>query len=240
MLEVGAAFLPAIPAYLWLWPAVAGTPWQNPAQVATYLYFLGVSLWVGGRRWNWRDLGLSREGLGLGLACGLALTFGRVLVILALDLPQAPHLTLSRVVSDTAFYLGLVGPVEELLFRGVIYRGLADWRSDGWAVVGSSLVFGVYHIGGQGALGALGTGLIGLVLGLMRWRAGGLVGLMVAHGLMDVTVLEMWPSLDLMALEQVVIRRPALMAAGYLLILAVPVYLWRLRRGGSPDRPARA
>jgi hypothetical protein len=70
LLEVGVMFLPAIPAYLWLWPNVEGTSaWI--ANSLSDLYAITGSLVIGLRRWSLDELGVNRKGLWLGLACVL-------------------------------------------------------------------------------------------------------------------------------------------------------------------------
>jgi hypothetical protein len=50
-------FLPALPAYLWLWPNVEGTVWRMPVQVVVYVYGLifAVPLYL------WRLYGRQRQ-----------------------------------------------------------------------------------------------------------------------------------------------------------------------------------
>jgi len=55
--EVALMFLPALPAYLWLWPNVEGTAWRMPVQVVVYVYGLifAVPLYL------WRLYGRQRQ-----------------------------------------------------------------------------------------------------------------------------------------------------------------------------------
>jgi len=228
--EVALMFLPAIPAYLWLWPNVKGTPWLMPVQMAVYLYFLAGCLLIGLRRWDLGQLGLNRQGIGLSLLCGTAVLMILVLGRLATDLPLDPQpLTPRRLVGEIAFYFGLVGPIEELLFRGLIYRALDEWRGTRWAIWGSALAFGLYHIGWQGPLGALGCFFLGLLFGAIRWRAGGIVGLILTHGLIDVIITELYPGLTVEQARQIHVARPALAVLGDGLVLAIVLYLWKFR-----------
>jgi membrane protease YdiL (CAAX protease family) len=228
LVEIGLMFLPAIPAYLWLWPSVSGTVWPKPVQSAVYVYFLAGTLLIGLRRWNLDQLGLNRKGIGLSLACGLAFVVGQILVVVATDLPwRLQPMTLKQIVCNVTYYFGLVGLIEELLFRGLMYRALDEWRGARLAIWGSALVFGLYHVGGQGLAGGLGTFIAGVVFGAIRWRAGGIAGLIVAHGLSDVTTLWMLPGFSIQLLSRPQIVHPVLLILGYGLILGVPVYLWK-------------
>ncbi|MCS6901552.1 MAG: CPBP family intramembrane metalloprotease, partial [Polyangiaceae bacterium] len=77
--------------------------------------------------------------------------------------------------------LGAVVPAvcEEMLFRGLIFGGLQGLGA-GWAVVLSSLLFGLAH---GSAYRLLPTFSLGLVMGLLRWRSGSLAPSVVFHGL---------------------------------------------------------
>ena len=227
--KVAIMFLPGIPAYLWLWPNVEGTAWFMPVQVAVYLYFLAGCLLIGLRRWNLSQLGLNRQGLGLSLICGTVFLVAWTLGRFATDLPMGLRpMTFQRLVGEIVFYFGLVGLIEELLFRGLIYRALYDWRGARLAIWGSALAFGLYHIGWQGPLGALGCFVVGVIFGVIRWRAGGIVGLILIHGLLDVIAEEMTPTLTIKQISQVHIVHPALGILSDALLLAVVIYLWKL------------
>ncbi len=103
-------FLPAIPAYLWLWPNVKGTGWFVPVQAAVCLYFMAGSLIIGLRRWSSRDLGLNRDGIGLSLACGAVFLAAQVAGRFAVNLPFEPQpVSLAGLIGDIAFYFVLVG-----------------------------------------------------------------------------------------------------------------------------------
>jgi membrane protease YdiL (CAAX protease family) len=227
LIEVGLVFLPAIPAYLWLWPNVENTNWLMPVQVLVYLYLLAGCLIIGRRRWNWDQLGLNRNGIGLSLICGGVLIVGRILVTLSVDWPIEPTpVKVGQLIGDLVFYFALVGFVEELLFRGVIYRAFDEWRGVRWALWGSAVMFGVYHVGWQG-VAAVGALLFGVIFAVIRWRAGGIVGLIIVHGLMDVIATIMLPDVDILQLGRPNLTSPLLLVAGYTFILIVPIYLWK-------------
>ncbi len=234
LIEVGLLFLPGIPAYIWLWPNVENTHWLKPVQVLVYLYLLAGCLIIGRRRWSWDLLGLNRRGLGLSLICGAVLIAGRILVTLSVAWPIGPSpVTIGQLLGDIVFYFVLVGFVEELLFRGVIYLAFDEWRGVRWAIWGSAAMFGVYHVGWQG-VAAVGALLLGVIFAGIRWRAGGIVGLILVHGLMDVIATMMLPNLDIQQLGRPTISSPLMLMAGYVLILIVPIYLWKFYRGSQP------
>jgi membrane protease YdiL (CAAX protease family) len=230
LLEIGLLFLPAIPAYLWLWPNVSGTR-QWIAQIVTYFYVLGGTLIIGLRRWRPGELGINRSGIGLSLACGAVLLIGRLLIIRAVDFGlEHPIYSLASLVGQLLYYFGLVGLVEELLFRGLIYRALEEWRGLRWAIWGTSIGFILWHIFGQGPLvGAAGL-LLGLIFALMRWRAGGILGLILVHGLYDLesALLVSNSSQEILDLSQISVGNLFQAYLGLAVMLGVPLYLWKL------------
>jgi len=229
LLEVLLLFLPGLPAYLWLWPNVEGTPWHQPVQIIVYLYFLVGCLLIGHRRWNLKQLGLNWDGLGISLLSGFAVLLGRYLIYIATSLPVTLRpFSLSRFAGEFLFYFGMVGFIEELLFRGLIYRAFEEWGGIKLAIWGSTLAFGLYHLGGQGLLGFLGTAILGLIFAVIRWRAGGIVGLILIHGMIDIPAIEIQTPLDPQQLHQVQIEQPLLVVLGYLLLLGPVLYLWKL------------
>ncbi len=78
LLEVGVMFLPAIPAYLWMWPSLEGQA-NDIAQSIAYVYVLAGTLFISLRRWSWYQLGINRNGLWLSLTCGLLILIGRLM-----------------------------------------------------------------------------------------------------------------------------------------------------------------
>ena len=230
LLEVGVMFLPAIPAYLWMWPNLKGA--QNDLfQVIVYVYILVGTLYIGLRRWNWSQLGVNRKGIWLSLSCGLVILAARLMIILSINWSvRPPQLTWLRLAGSLLYYFGLVGLVEELLFRGLIYRLLEDWRGVRWAIWGSSIGFLLWHIFGQGPLVGFATLLIGLLFALIRWRAGGILGLIVLHGLWDLetTLLVADSNTEILSPGKFSFANPAVIWLGTVLLILVPVYLWKI------------
>lgn len=160
---------------------------------------------------DWDTLGLSRGAVGPGLRWGAA---GAVVVgvglAAALAWPAAaPLLADERVarlsIRDLAFQVGVRIPLGTVAFEEVAFRGvlLGVWARDHpvpAAVVGSSAIFGVWHIGptlvllaeNEVALGPWGTvaavaGSValtagaGAVLAALRLRTGGIVAPALVH-----------------------------------------------------------
>jgi membrane protease YdiL (CAAX protease family) len=80
--------------------------------------------------------------------------------------------------------------LEELIFRGLIYEAIATEWTNSFAVVVTSVVFGVCHLRGYppGPLGAVMAGLYGLALASMRWWCGGLALAIACHISADATI----------------------------------------------------
>ncbi len=229
LLEIGILFLPGIPAFFWLWPNVKGAS-EVVVEIVVYMYLLAGCLFIGLRRWNLSELGLNRQGIWLSLVCGLGLLGGRTLVILAVGWPGVPEaLTPQKILGDILFYFGLIGVIEELIFRGLMYRALQEWRGHHWAIWGSTLGFILYHIGWRSPAQALGALIIGVIFAAIRWRAGGIVGLILVHGAIDVGSVWMLPELRIEDMGTPEIVHPIALITGYLMILAIPIYLWRYR-----------
>lgn len=229
LLESALLFLPAVPAYLWFWPNASGNLAQA-GEIVSYVYFALGALLIG-RRWPLDQLGVNRRGIGLGLACGAALVLARSMVILgALSTHQPPSLSAGDLIAQASFYFGLVGLVEELLFRGLIYRALDDWLGTPWAIWGSSLGFGLWHVMGQGILIGAATFFYGLIFALIRRRAGGLIGAVFAHGMMDLATFVIISPEGLRQLTefQPGLAHPFWVLVGLLLFVQVPLYLWKI------------
>lgn len=228
MLEIGILLLPSIPAYLYIWPNVQGIHWWVTQSLA-YLYVLGGTLWIGLRRWTPAQLGLEQQGLWLGIAAGLVLVAGRTLVILSIDWQEpAPTFSLPRILWELIFYFGFVGLTEELLFRGLIYHLLEEWKGYQWAIWGSALGFALWHVFGQGPLIALAMVFYGLTFALLRWRAKGILGLILAHGLVDFTSAQMLPDFEASGFVRPEVSCDLFLMMGLIILMALPLYLWKL------------
>lgn len=88
--------------------------------------------------------------------------------------------------TDFALISLLAGSGEELLFRGVVQRGLAGWGP--WvACIVASALFGLCHALNTGYL-ILATA-IGAYLGWLEWATGNLAVPIIAHALYDFVAL---------------------------------------------------
>jgi membrane protease YdiL (CAAX protease family) len=228
LFELGILFLPGIPALIWLWPRVAGTEWNTPVQSAVYVYLIAGALFIGLRRWSWDQLGLNRKGILFALACGTVVILGRLIVLLGTNIPLSfQFASVDRIIGETVYYFLLVGLCEELIFRGLMYRALDEWRGTRWAIWGSSLGFGLFHLG-HGDPTIVVAVFIGALFAAIRWRTGGIIGLIIVHALYDLSVVAIVPELSMNYLiNQTQIHNWIPVVVGYAMMIGTGIYLWK-------------
>jgi membrane protease YdiL (CAAX protease family) len=165
-------------------------------QVALWIGLLGAPLWATARKGSGsvaRDFGLvaratdAIRGVPVGVVCQLVLVpliylpFRTFVDVDKLDEP-------ARELADKAHGLGFVALavvlvvgapiVEELFFRGLLLRSLERRWGGGWAIAGSSVLFGLAHFE---LLQLPALVAFGVVLGLMAHRTGRLGPSIFAH-----------------------------------------------------------
>src|SRR5262245_57050346 len=201
---VGAAYLS------WLIPivlsAIVGAPVAMPAllqhlpidhmAIATIVV---AALWFN-RRPLRQYLALSPlgwGGIGRNIGIGLAAYVGFVILLGGLELlrsgvdveqngPAIPKIVVDSgmIMSLIAYWvlLVIVAPiVEEMQFRGLLYRGLEAKIGALATIVTTSVVFGLLHYVGFGWPRAVATGCLGFLLGVIRWRTGNTTATVVVH-----------------------------------------------------------
>lgn len=183
-------------------------PLYVPVNLAAAGLLVGVAR---RRRHSWEELGLAAAAVRRGVCWGAAgaLAVAAVLV-LAIVVPAAAPLLADARIADLGprelLFLMLVrvplGTVvlEEVAFRGVLLGAWARHGSTAAAVVGSSAVFGLWHVGPMVRLladnevaldaarfalavgaGVALTALGGIAFALLRLRSGSLVAPAVVH-----------------------------------------------------------
>lgn len=98
------------------------------------------------------------------------------------------------------FFYSLIGVAlaEEFVFRGYIFHKLLEIKDSKWfAIIGSSALFGLFHVFNGNLIQVLMTGLIGILFCMFREkiRSCTLVSLVVAHGLYD-GMITLWVALS--------------------------------------------
>lgn len=180
--------------------------------LAQWLMLLPLVVIVFGLGWSWQELGMQRlnadfiTALCLGAAVLLVVAFyAQVFYIRYLSRSDeglahvrksmtGPLLLLPRTLRERSLWVLVsltAGFCEELLYRGFlpaylshIFPGMALWL----AIVVAAVLFGIGHLY-QKLSGVLGTGLIGLVFGLLYLFTGSLLLPMIVHALFDLRLL---------------------------------------------------
>lgn len=154
-----------------------------------------------GRGLAYLDLSLPGSARAWGLVVGVtlgALVFRVVVLLVAFAAgvePAASSVTQVDIPTRTLLlvlipgFLLIVGPAEELLFRGVIQKYLREAFSPGAAIIGAGLLFGLIHVLALSAASPVGSlvsltiiTIVGLALGWLYERTGSLPAAMLAHG----------------------------------------------------------
>jgi membrane protease YdiL (CAAX protease family) len=93
--------------------------------------------------------------------------------------------------TQVVFLILVVGPVEEIIFRGYIYHILKEMTNKWVAGVLSSLLFGAWHLVNGNIFQGIITSLIGFVfvLNLILNKKANLWSVVIAHGVYDAMLL---------------------------------------------------
>jgi membrane protease YdiL (CAAX protease family) len=203
----GAAAIGAL--YLsWMIPivlsAIAGSSMAMPALYVPIDHMVAAAVVMAALWFNRRPLrqylamlplrwGSVARNIGIGLAAYVVfvILLGALEALRSAGVQAAPAPAPAKVVIDTAMIMSLaaywvvlvvVAPiVEEMLFRGLLYRGL-EAKMGALATIGiTSVLFGMVHYLGFGWPRAVATGCLGLLFGVIRWRTGNTTAAMVTH-----------------------------------------------------------
>jgi membrane protease YdiL (CAAX protease family) len=103
---------------------------------------------------------------------------------------QLPAWPPAALVVAGALFAVLNASLEEMIFRGVLQTALAAQVGAGWAVLVQAAAFGVGHGSGYppGNRGMALAGIYGVMLGVLRQRAGGLLAPWIAHVCADAVI----------------------------------------------------
>jgi membrane protease YdiL (CAAX protease family) len=203
---VGIVMIHALWLTQWVVDALWGTA-INPSPVFMPLLYIPVvaavvaAVWMSTQSFReylalaplrWGDFG---RGVGYGLLgfVGLIIVFALIAMLQfalgytessgGLGIGKSPldAQTIVFLCSAWVTYV-IAAPIgEELLFRGLLYRGLESRLGALGAIVLSSLAFGLIHYPGFGWSRVVATGCLGLLFGWLRWRTGNTGVTVVAH-----------------------------------------------------------
>ncbi|SEK41998.1 CPBP family intramembrane glutamic endopeptidase [Ruminococcus albus] len=146
------------------------------------------------------DLGFEKKslakqiliGIGLGLGTSLVLTGIPVLAGFGEYVNNGKDYTESwQFIYDFAYCILAVGAAEELVFRGFVFSKLKNlFGKEIYAVIGSSLLFGIFHIFTGNIIQMLITAVIGFIFCLYRTKIKDctLLSLILCHGIYDAMI----------------------------------------------------
>jgi membrane protease YdiL (CAAX protease family) len=156
---------------------------------------------------------------GVGRSIGIGLAAYVVFVILlgvlevlrssGVEVAPTPAPAPTKIVIDTAmimslaaywFVLVVAAPIaEEMLFRGLLYRGLEAKVGAIATIMITSILFGMVHYLGFGWPRAVATGCLGLLFGVIRWRTGNTTAAMATHATINFAAAMMGTTMILLA-----------------------------------------
>lgn len=86
---------------------------------------------------------------------------------------------------EQILYSGILIPaLEEVLFRGVLFRVLRKWIPFGWSMLISAVVFGIYH---GNLVQFVYAGICGLLLAYLYEKFGSILAPILSHMSMNIT-----------------------------------------------------
>jgi membrane protease YdiL (CAAX protease family) len=134
-----------------------------------------------------RGLGFTRvpaKWIGAAILVGISAWYVNLVVVTLLHVPEGKQELLKGLleelpVAPTIGFIALLPALaEEILFRGVLARGLATTRRPLFAIGVSSAVFGMYHVLPAQVVA---TFMLGCLLGLFTLRSRSIVPSVVVH-----------------------------------------------------------
>lgn len=141
------------------------------------------ALWANLRSWSWLQLPVALSGVPLGLCAYL----------IARPDPIDEG-TWRRTVAVIALVFVFSGVTEELLFRWILQQSLVGVLGAA-APLGSSLLFALVYLGTRPATFAVFIAAVGLAFGVVVARTRSVLGVAIAHGLLMVGAVVLWPDL---------------------------------------------
>jgi uncharacterized protein len=148
-----------------------------PAGLVFALALLALAAGAG-----WRLGRLSFRAAALGAGGGAVLVAAWLTVRPGTALELAP---LNAAIALWTPIVAIIAVAEEVALRGVLFNAVRGWGGDGWALVATTVIFGLMHLPLYG-IGALPLDLaIGLMLGGLRIVSGGVLAPAVAHAIAD-------------------------------------------------------
>lgn len=132
--------------------------------------------------------------LGMVAMLSVAMAVGLNCLLLTIDLAQyseryqdASAILYSPPFWQQVVYNGIAAPiVEELLFRGALFRVLRRWISFPWAMIISAVVFGAYH---GNLVQFVYAGICGVLLAYLSEKYDSIIAPIVSHMVMNMVAI---------------------------------------------------
>ena len=175
--------------------------WRMVGMIVTHLPIAIVPLCIAiFNKDKWSDYGFSKEKIGYQVVIGLVIALCMSFVFTVI-----PHLAgksdwvnnqhqcqyMWEFIYDFVYYIFAIALVEEFVFRGFFYTKMETlFGSSTGAIVGSSILFGLFHFLGGNIIQVIVTGINGAILCICRVKIKNctLLSLIIAHGVYDALI----------------------------------------------------
>lgn len=154
---------------------------------------------------NLADIGFRKEKILQQIGIGVLLAFAMSLVLTVVPIllgfkDMVGNITYTqtwKIVYQFVYAILGVALAEELIFRGYIFNKLLEIKDSKWfAIIISSVLFGLFHIFNGNILQVIITAFLGFLFCIFREKIKGctLISLIIAHGIYDAMIV-LWVSI---------------------------------------------
>lgn len=173
--------------------------------VAQWWLFLVPGILMIVNKENLGDIGFSKEKIMLQIGIGVLLAFAMSLILTVLPImlgfkEMVGNITYTQTwkfVYQFIYAILGVALAEELIFRGYLFNKLLRIKNAKWfAIIISSLLFGLFHIFNGNIIQIFMTAFLGFLFCIFREKIKGctLLSLIIAHGVYDAMII-LWVSI---------------------------------------------
>ena len=178
--------------------------WRMVGMIVTHLPIAIVPLCIAiFNKDKWSDYGFSKEKIGYQVVIGLVIALCMSFVFTVI-----PHLAgksdwvnnqhqyqyMWQFIYDFVYFIFAIALVEEFVFRGFFYKKLETlFGSTVGAIIGSSVLFGLFHFLGGNIVQILFSSIIGAIFCICKVKIKNctLLSVIIAHGVYD-TLITVW------------------------------------------------
>lgn len=175
--------------------------WRMVLMIAVYFLIALVPVCIMiFRKEKLSDYGFSKEKLGYQVLTGIAIAFCMSFIFTVIPHlagksdwvnNQHQYIYLWQFIYDFVYYIIAIALVEEFVFRGFLYKKIELlFGSSLYAILGSSILFGLFHFLGGNVVQLIVTGILGLILCICKEKIRNctLLSLVIAHGVYDALI----------------------------------------------------